>query len=191
MIYNSGFILFRIRGVQLRGDNNVLRYEGNWNYAAKELSAPTPGSGVVKFDWHEEHLNWQYSITFAEEGKRKEVISYFDGTLRSRQSVTLNTSDQVAVVLETIYDNLGRQKASVLPVPVADNTIHYFKSFNKNQAGVPYSFADIDEDSCVTNGASMKSTSGASQYYSPNNTFQHAYYYAKYIPDAEGYPLPS
>jgi hypothetical protein len=47
---------------------------------------------------HETLKNWQYSSTYAEDGKKKEVISYYDGTLRNRQSVTKNNSDNNAIV---------------------------------------------------------------------------------------------
>src|SRR5688572_25694900 len=82
--YDSGYILFRIRGVQMHLENNTeIRWEGDWNYHAR-LSGPNECSpvsscpfGIVFFAGHEQNLNWQFSIVFAEEGKRKEVISYF------------------------------------------------------------------------------------------------------------------
>lgn len=189
-LFNSGFIIFRIRGVQLRGNNESIRYEGNWNYQAKRNGTNTPGSAVIKTDWHESNLNWQYTASFAEEGKRKDVISYFDGSLRSRQSVTINSSDNTSVVQETMYDPLGRAAVSVLPVPTTDNTLHYFRDFNKNPAGSTYSYTDIASGvNCTMTVQPMDSSSGSSRYYSANNDFKDAYYYAKYIPHAERYPF--
>jgi RHS repeat-associated protein len=187
--YDSGYILFRLRGVQ---DSLGIRIEGNWNYSAKLYSSNcTSGcpTGVVFFAGHEVSLNWQYSVTFAEEGKRKEVISYFDGSLRNRQSVTINNTDNKTIVQESVYDVLGRPAANILPVPTNDSTLHYFKTFNKNNTGDPYSFSDLPSVSCVTNAAQMSNSSGASKYYSSNNSFQSSYYYAKYIPDAQNYPF--
>jgi len=190
VLADSGFILFRIRGVQI-SDPDEIRWEGDWNYFASSSSCSGSGcpSGVVLFDGHEKDLNWQSSTFFAEEGKRKEVISYFDGSLKNRQTVTINNSDNKSVVAETVYDALGRPGASILPSPANDSTIHYFKGFNKNGSGNPYSFADLLYDNCFTTAGSISSSSGAGEYYSPSNPFLSAFSYAKYIPDAGGYPL--
>ncbi|HMG68641.1 MAG TPA: DUF6443 domain-containing protein, partial [Chitinophagaceae bacterium] len=169
-----------------------VRWEGNWNYAAKLYSSGcTSGcpTGVVFFAGHEVSLNWQYSVTFAEEGKKKEVISYFDGSLRNRQSVTLNNTDNKTIIQESIFDVLGRPTVNILPVPADDSTLHYFKGFNKNTSGDPYSFSDLSEASCITSAAAMDTSSGASKYYSANNPFLNNYYYSKYIPDAHTYPF--
>lgn len=188
--YDSGYVLFRIRGVQ---DSLGVRIEGNWNYLAKTSGFSCPSDcpkGVVFFAGHETNLNWQYAVVFAEEGKRKEVISYFDGTLRNRQSVTINNSDNKNVVQETIYDALGRPAASILPAPTNDSTIHYFRAFNRNSGGTnAYSYADLLFSNCVTTADSVSHSSGAGKYYSTSNSFQGAYYYAKYIPNAGGYPI--
>jgi RHS repeat-associated protein len=190
--YDSGFILFRIRGVQIHYPDNI-RWEGNWNYTAKESGDACTGdcpSGVVAIDGHEQNLNWQFSISFAEEGKNKEVISYFDGSLRNRQSVTIINTDNKSVIQETIYDALGRPAASILPVPTNDSTIHYFRGFNRNSAGDdPYSFADLSYGDCSTTADSISYLYGAGRYYSPANPFMHDRPYTKYIPNAGGYPL--
>ncbi len=189
LAYNSGFLIFRIRGVLIHYPDDI-RYEGDWNYLAKEQGSMEEGTAIVPITWHEQNLNWQYSISFAEEGKKKEVISYFDGSFRNRQSVTLNNSDQKSIVQETIYDALGRPAVSVLPVPTTDNTIHYFKGFNRNLSGNPYSHLDLVFGSnCLTTAAQMTDTSGASKYYSTNNPFISTLFYAKHIPKADKYPF--
>jgi hypothetical protein len=189
--YDSGYILFRIRGAQIHYPDDI-RWEGNWNYFAKHKDTTCSGNcstGVVFFAGHEPNLNWQFSIVFAEEGKRKEVISYFDGSLRNRQSVTLNNTDNRNIVQETIYDALGRPAVSILPAPTKDSTIHYFRGFNKNKNGIPYSFSDLLYSNCGTNADSVSYTSGTGRYYSVNNEFLNEFYYAKYIPNAGGYPF--
>ena len=186
--FPSGFILFRIRGTQIHYPDNI-RWEGNWNYSAtiSNCTSSCP-SGVAHFNWHEENLNWQYSVSFAEEGKHKEVISYFDGSLRNRQSVTLSNTDNKNIVQETIYDALGRPTVSILPAPTNDSTIHYFRGFNKNKNGNPYSFTDLLYN-CSTSADSLSNSSGTGKYYSLNNPFLNFFNYAKYIPDAGGYPF--
>jgi RHS repeat-associated protein len=191
-LYDSGYILFRVRGAQMHYPDNI-RWEGNWNYLAREASAADCGGscgvGVVWLDGHEQNLNWQATVSFAEEGKRKEVISYFDGSLRNRQSVTLNNSDNKSVVQETIYDALGRAAASILPAPTMDSTLHYFRGFNKSSiTGNPYSFADLLY-ACNTTANPIDQNTGASKYYSENNPFLATSYHARYTPHADGYPL--
>lgn len=196
-LYRAGYLLFRIRGVQFSNEfqssltaaEQNLRTEGNWNYQASRLSQPSYQYNVVQLQWHQPDLNWQYTISFAEEGKRKEVIGYFDGIFKNRQNVTLNNSDKKAVVQETVYDALGRGAISVLPVPTPDSTIHYFTNFNKNKYGKGYSYKDFAfGNNCRTIPDTMSRVSGAHQYYSPNNAIND-YFFKKYIPQAEGYPF--
>lgn len=196
-LYQAGYLLFRIRGVQFgneyRSDLSAaeqnLRTEGNWNYQAQKLNQPSYQFNVVQLQWHEPNLNWQYNISFAEEGKRKEVIGYFDGILKSRQNVTLNNTDNKSVVQETIYDALGRPAISVLPVPTSENTIHYFQNFNRNKLEKSYSYKDFPfSGTCQTIPDTMSRSNGAHQYYSSNNNIND-YFFKKYIPQAEGYPF--
>jgi RHS repeat-associated protein len=188
LINAEGFLLFRIRHVQYTVNDNV-RVEGEWNYRAMSLGGYALGVGLVSMDWHEPDMNWQYSVSFAEEGKKKEVVTYFDGSLRNRQMVTINNSDNVSVVQESVYDRMGRPALQVLPSPTTDNTIHYFKSFTRNQANYPYSFMDLgDGTNCAPIAAAMAATSGASKYYSPQNDFAAQRTEARHIADAENYP---
>jgi RHS repeat-associated protein len=182
LVYNSGYILWRLRGVQIHYPDNV-RWEGNWNYNATD--GTTPQSAAVVIPWHESSLNWQYNASFAEEGRKKEVMQYYDGTLRGRQTVTINNSDQVSVVQETLYDPLGRPAVSVLPAPVKDTSLHYFTGFNRNAAGEPYSYSDITVG-CLTTGAAMSNLSGAAKYYSSGNDLLQMH--RDYVPAAFQYP---
>jgi RHS repeat-associated protein len=143
----------------------------------------------VAIPWHERGLNWQYSAAFAEEGKKKEVVQYFDGTQRNRQSVTLDNTDDVSVVQETMYDTQGRPGVSVLPSPAPDSTLHYFRDFNLDASGVPYTFSDFAPSAtCQVIPQPMALTAGAASYYSPNNPFPNAIH-AAYVPNAHGYPF--
>ncbi|MEW6773879.1 MAG: hypothetical protein AB1304_07760 [Bacteroidota bacterium] len=152
---------------------------------------------------HENKKNWQYTATYAEEGKKKEVISYFDGSLRDRQSVTKINTDNNIIVGESFYDFQGRKAVTVLPVPVMAtvNTgagitgtvspLKYYEKFNVNMSGQPFSAYDFDMDgsgsnTCIVTGAEMDTVSGASRYYSNNNpllTLDQSY-----LPHARKYP---
>ncbi|MBI5372838.1 MAG: hypothetical protein HZA79_12520 [Sphingobacteriales bacterium] len=190
--YNKGFILFRMRGVQFRNSDG-LRLEGNWNYTADAITGSLYtffDQGIVDVDWHEKELNWQYNAVYAEDGKRKEVISYFDGALRSRQTVTINNQDNVSVVAEPVYDALGRPSMSILPAPVSDNLLKYFRSFNVNNSLRPVSYKDIPSANCGIISSALSSSSGVEKYYSENNPFINdpAKPWNKAIPKSEGFP---
>jgi hypothetical protein len=185
--YTDGYVLFRVRGVSYQAPPGTLRLTTDWNTASE-------GKFFEVIDAHKPSLNWQYSGAFAEGGKRKEVISYFDATLRNRQSVTINNSDAKAVVAETIYDNMGRPSVSILPAPTNSDVFTYYPSFNLSNTGSPYSRENIRGGTgaaCKVVTDPMGNTTGASQYYSPSNAFRNEanYYFSKYIPDAEGYPF--
>jgi RHS repeat-associated protein len=190
LVFNADYIVVRIRQVTYTADG--LRNEGDWFYTKENNTE----YAAWPLDWHEPDLNWQYSAAFAEEGKKKEVISYFDGSLRGRQTVTLNSSDNVAVVQENVYDQFGRASASILPAPVRENNgssfLHYFPAFNLDTAGHPYSLNNLDLSGCEIQPAKLGTASGASKYYSSeflNTTLGGEKSFNKYIPDAEKFPL--
>lgn len=208
--YSNGYVLVRVRGAyyQLipyvyKQEKIPLRLQTNWVYKNGENK-----SAIEVIAAHEPGMNWQYTAAFAEEGKRKEVIGYVDGTLRNRQSVTIANGDQTlvvgsttnrqetAIVQETIYDNMGRPAANILPAPVRNNSLAYYPAFNKNVANQPFSYTDLNKSSgipvgsCVLAGEMLNNNSGAAQYYSPGNTFLNdgEYYFTKYVPNAGNYP---
>lgn len=195
LTYNRGWVFHRVRGVRYDEAAGV-RTEGNWSYKG---SYGYKGNtyGLIRCNGHEAYLNWQSNISFAEEGKRKEIVSYFDGSLRNRQSVTLNNDNTggKAIVQESVFDVLGRPAVNILPAPVNENTLHYFPSFNLSAASnAPYQYADIEAAAdCFKEPIAMSTVSGASQYYSAANpaTADNSgqFYFTKYIPDAKGYPF--
>lgn len=188
VIYPAGFIFYRVRGVRINPYTNE-REQGDWTYNAYSPGNNTVSS-VVYVTGHEPTLNYQYTAAFAEEGKRKEIVTYFDGSLKSRQTVTLNNSNNKSVVQETVYDVMGRPGVSILPSPEKDSTLHYFRLLNLNKNGQPYTYKDLSPDTaaCVLAPQPMDSMSGTSRYYSIQNP-HNEYFFNKYIPDAHGYPF--
>ncbi len=151
---------------------------------------------------HEGNKNWQYQATYAEEGKKKEVISYFDGSLRGRQMVTRINSDNNAIVGESYYDYNGRAAVQALPVPVEDATIKFYQYNVSGQLGFnfddithkPYTKKFFDEESaagtnttCVASANGLDPAYGSSRYYSANNLNQP--FAQGYVPDAEKLPI--
>lgn len=200
--YVNGFVLARYRGVSYN-TTTQLRTTTAWQYTDYTNSNRT--LGIYLGTGHQQGLNWQYDANFAEEGKRKELITYFDATLRARQNVTIVNNDldhtsvrNTAVVSETIYDNMGRPTMKILPAPLLSNALTYYSGVNRNGAGQPYSRDDIGsvgtnaDGSCNITATPMSASSGAGQYYSSSNAFladPTNYFFAKYIPDAGGKPF--
>ncbi|MNJ85445.1 Ycf48-like protein [compost metagenome] len=199
LIFDKGYICYRVRAVG-RSTADVSRF----------IFTPwTTSDGLVSVsscDYYRQTIpfdalkNWQYSSTYAEEGKKKEVVSFFDGSLRNRQMVTKINSDKTTIVGETIYDHQGRPAIQVLPVPVAptscvvedaQNSLKYYEKFNRKNGTDAYTKLDFDTssvgDSCSTILRPMHTSSGASNYYSGANPDKAGA--QGYLPDAQNFPF--
>jgi hypothetical protein len=221
-IFEGTIMVFRYRTIAYYEENGVIhRVTGPWSiessngsYVVNDLEpdkgnfALTDPSGTDAVDesnsyyriedrgfTYVEHLplmNWQYLAVYAEEAKRKETITYFDGSLRNRQTVTTNNSEGTVLVQENVYDFSGRPAIQVLPVPVANGELKYYAGMNKNAAGTVYSANNFDKDisACAVATDSMSVFSaGAAKYYSASNTFMATDAYSKFVPMANGYPF--
>ncbi|MBK7856993.1 MAG: hypothetical protein IPJ79_20755 [Bacteroidetes bacterium] len=202
-IYESGFLVFRVRAVGRDMNNPTTIVNGNWNLTNSSGYVANATNSWVLVPEHENNINWQVSTTFAEEGKKKEVVSYFDGSFKNRQAVTKTNTDNDAVVGQSIYDTYGRPAISVLPTPVVgpticttpDNTfnpIKYYRNFNRNGNGSPtqYNSSNFDLDGmgpCLSTVQPMNTNSGASKYYSSNNPEKDRQ--QSFVPEANGYPF--
>jgi RHS repeat-associated protein len=190
--FEDGYILYRLRGIGRDLSDPTISYFGKWSSEAASSPATFvsnyPTNMLYHVTEHQKLKNWQYSSVYAEEGKKKEVVSYFDGSLRNRQSVTkLNTENQ-AVVGETVYDYQGRPAVQVLPTPVQQNMLDFYTNFNQNLANQTYSRNDFDtSSSCNPTANKMSNSSGSSKYYSSSNPDQNKQ--QNYVPDAGGYPF--
>ncbi|WP_207513814.1 EndoU domain-containing protein [Longitalea luteola] len=186
MYENNGTLFIRVRPVQIGKANAVL--------AALWSSEASPSvMGQYTFNGHERMLNWQSSVSFAEEGKRKVVVQYFDGGLRGRQTVTKDNTNNNVIVAETFYDYQGRPAIQVMPSPSLSNVIRYAAGFNVSINNAEYSQSNYDtlispDLYCNTHAEAMGPGSGASQYYSPNNP-KKTIGMNQFIPDAQGYPF--
>jgi RHS repeat-associated protein len=190
LIYGKGYLIYRVRGISR--NTEFVKYYGNWSSGTspKATIADWPHQSVISE--HEAGKNWQFQASYAEDGKKKEIVSYFDGSLRNRQTVTKLNTDNTTIVGEVIYDSQGRAGIEILPAPNVDSNIHYFKNYNLNSQGKSYSFRDFDLDggSCTSNISGMSDSSGSSRYYSPSG---YADFSSRtnqaYVPDAKLYPF--
>ncbi len=119
LLFDRGWIVYRVRAMgELAGPPPTPIY-GTWSLVqATGNVASVPAVSKYKVDTHQGDVNWQLTTSFAEEGKRKEVMTYADGTLRSRQAVTRNNSLYVPILGETFYDAVGRPAVESMPVPM-------------------------------------------------------------------------
>lgn len=158
------------------------------------ITGPWSDPQSCSFLGHEPDLNWQSSVSFAEEGKLKAVIQYYDGSLRQRQTVTKDNSTGNTIVSETMYDLQGRQNIQILPTPVDATTIKYFRDFNRFEGMTntdpedPARYFDLTPSAvkCQRSPA-LRTDHGNGLYYSPQNPWLSSEPNASFIPDAKGY----
>ncbi len=193
---DTGRIFVRVRPVQLKNDGQ--RIEGRWTWINNNTDQSPVSDQAVYYYFLKGHfpeLNWQASTSFAEEGKRKSVVQYFDGSLRNRQTVTKDNSSNTTVVAESFYDYQGRAIIQVLPAPTLSSIIGYAHNFNKaanlnvNEEGYPkwvYDKIDGNAGACASPARPFETTTGTANYYSAANQLPAADPLKKYIPDATG-----
>ncbi|GAA4843336.1 RHS repeat-associated core domain-containing protein [Algivirga pacifica] len=140
--YAKGKIYYRLRGVGKHKDNENQPVVGSWT---------TPVSISVA-EGIQEDMVWQTITSYAEDGKQKQVVSYYDGSMRNRQSVTNLSTEGKVMIAEAFYDEVGRANLTVLPAPAEDNTLNYHTDFNVLNAD-----------------GTLQANSGAGNYYSQDN----------------------
>lgn len=210
LVYGRGFIVYRVRAIGNFSESEDPTFTKSKFSEWSVNPTNTSGDAITISNWgsqdngvheievgedHEDDKNWQFQASYAEDGKKKEVVSYFDGSLRNRQTVTTINTDKNAIVGEVIYDAQGRPAVEVLPVPTDENILKYYSSFNLNNdtsTPKPYSYKDFDLDTqnevdVESDDKKMNASDGASQYYSPSNAV--ATDYKDQIPNANQYPF--
>jgi photosystem II stability/assembly factor-like uncharacterized protein len=206
LAFEHGYLLYRVRAIGRSTTSPFPIITGKWSQLDAGIVSSLPVNNTIAVIEHEGVKNWQFSATYAEEGKKKEVVSYFDGSLRNRQTVTKMNSGlhHNTIVGETIYDFQGRPAVNVLPVPAIpsncsstknETAIHYYPNFNLDTTStastpVKYSRKDFDMDavdSCHMHTAGMDPANGASNYYSSSNPDKNGA--QAFLPDAQKRPF--
>lgn len=203
LVYEKGLIVFRVRPVGKNiVDGELTDIKGEWTIQERQNTLKDVSNNYIyAFDGLENKLNWQSSISFAEEGKNKAVVSYHDGSLRNRQAVTRINTDERAIVGETYYDHNGRPVIQVLPVPARgdeETGFNFRPHFNLPEGSSVMRKSVFDPalsgSSCLPLAPQFSTTTGSSFYYSGANTFGTSgntgqnILNKNYIPDAGGYP---
>lgn len=198
LIYQKGHIVYRVRLVRPDSINYQYPVYGPWTI----VNATGVLSSIATSDKYEilnahinDSLNWQYTVSFAEQGKYKHVMSYYDGMLKNRQSITrFNSRPDRLIATEQVYDYEGRPSISILPTPLAAAKFSYQNNLAINSHTLkPYKASDFDmlptdtvcpKDTVI---APLADISLADIYYSPNNPDKAGF--QKFVPDAGGYPF--
>ncbi|NGF77148.1 hypothetical protein G5B10_14760 [Fluviicola sp. SGL-29] len=198
-VFAKGYVVYRVRAVGRWSDDVSKERFGKWSSdgAVNKTKVANWPNYIEITHKHESEKNWQYQATYAESGKKKEVVQYFDGSLRNRQTVTRINSNNQSVVGETIYDNEGRGVIQVLPVPQANPGLHYYPGISMssiNNGGssftVPYTHRQFDwtssTEACEVGAAPLDLGYGPGAYYSAaahttDTDWQ------QYVPESNGY----
>ncbi|MCO5948099.1 RHS repeat domain-containing protein [Mucilaginibacter flavidus] len=175
LVFERGYILYRVRAIGWGSSNLDQKVYCKWSGAEQGRVNTFANAWYHNAGHVSDVINWQASVTFAEDGKRNDAVNYFDGTFRSRQTVTamnlerqlphdlpliwsdlhLGTlacirpgSDKEREVIagETIYDYQGRPAVNILPAPSNSLKLEYLPLLNiSNATQKPYSWPDFDK----------------------------------------------
>lgn len=195
VVYPKGYIVYRVRMVRV--DSVLYKYPvyGNWTIGDNGRLSALGSSGVFQITAPHsgDSLNWNYTIHFAEAGKYKHVMGYFDGMLKNRQTITrFNTRPDLLLATENIYDYEGRPSITTLPAVVSSARFGYQKGVSLSSVtGLPYAPADFDVKPSLCPDEVLippfTNASLANRYYSRLNTDTAGM--QKFVPQAEGYPF--
>jgi RHS repeat-associated protein len=192
--YQTGKLWYRVRAVSYNPTNPDHRITGLWEYSTcSYLEITNP----------ETTRNWQVQTVFAEDGKYKKVVHYFDGTLRTRQSQTNLSSDSTSTTLigETLYDFEGRKSVEILAAPTEvdppnefnyNGTLTFKPGLNTFQSVDPLVASNtsatrikFNYDNQGAENSKLSEADGAGRYYSTANTKSTVH--QMLIPNGEGY----
>ncbi|MGN6568088.1 MAG: hypothetical protein ACTHJ0_09055, partial [Flavipsychrobacter sp.] len=199
LVYPGGAVVYRVRMV--RPDSILYKYPiySAWSVANDSGSVASAGGANYYYIWKpytSDSLNWQYTVSFAEGGKYKNVLSFYDGLLKNRESITrFNSNPNNLIVTQNIYDYEGRPSIKILPTPVNTPTFSYQHNVSLNAyTHLPYQASDFDTIMHITCPgepiiAPLDTNALASIYYSHRNPDIATVPYEKFVPDAQGYPL--
>ncbi|MEY4927132.1 MAG: hypothetical protein RI894_1568, partial [Bacteroidota bacterium] len=171
LLFERGYLVYRVRIVGIGGaylDRLVFcQWSNSQNTGTVDMPYNNGTAYYIDHD-HNEYMNWQVKTTYAEEGKRSDVIAYYDGTYRARQTVTgynlpvqpfngidvakiwrdncgIEGASREIIAGETIYDFQGRPAVNVLPAPTNQTLIAFIPQLNRNMSGAAYSYTDFDK----------------------------------------------
>jgi RHS repeat-associated protein len=181
--YPVGRIWYRVRAVGYKDLYPEHRILGQWFYSP---------SAAITLTNQQADITWQGQTIFAEDGKYKKVVSYYDGSLRQRQVLTNLSTNNVTLVGETLYDFEGRESVNFLPSPSTASALTFktiFNTFASQDGTVTANTSSFRKKFHYDNGTTLNSKAsdvqGTGNYYSPSNAQGGTL--RDYIPNADGY----
>ena len=101
-VFEQGYVIFRTRALSYAGTGFDEPVYSSWSLADIGVQITNISAfhyqQVMPPNVHEKNKNWQFSATFSEGGKSKNVVNYADGSSRLRQAVTKLSTDNFAIV---------------------------------------------------------------------------------------------
>src|SRR5262249_23761812 len=125
--------------------------------------------------------------SFSESADAISTLSFFDGSLRSRQTEQRMRTQGERLLSETVYDIEGRGRIKMLPAPVAGETYGYVPRFSGSDVAGSATLAAYAQQTFdgITPPA-ISPTSIVGKYYSASSG---AAAPESYVPDASGHPF--
>ncbi|MCK9210121.1 MAG: hypothetical protein M0P61_04710, partial [Ignavibacteriaceae bacterium] len=109
LVYERGYLLYRVRAVGMGGTDWNKRIPCAWSaLPTGNVDAFTNKYGPI-LSHVGDKINWQLSTTYSDEGKRKDVVQYYDGLYMSRQTVT-GVSQAKNIFTQNVLDNSLERK---------------------------------------------------------------------------------
>lgn len=190
LTYPNGYLFYRVRGVRYKADGT--REEGKWSSAGLG-SAISLATFAQKYQYSAAHLtdmNWSMLKTFAEGGKTKGTIQYYDGAMKMRQEVTELKQERKSLVTDHYYDFFGRKVMDVLPYVNSDYVLSYARDSIRINATTRPTPAAFDPGTCDYAGIQLSDVYGAGKYYGTANKYlsvANIPEFIRYIPRSDGY----
>ena len=175
-----------VQPVQWSGARTILIDRKLPDIPADYLTSSDPES-------HTDHINWVYEVTYLNDGKTAQTISYMDGLGKMRQQQVLSNTTGQVLATETAYSEEGNAPVTSMVAPVNSRKFGYaHRFFDVYQGGVweDFSTAHFDRETVGSSYNTPRNPVAAdntvkgsvANYYSNNNPWE------QYVDDAGGYP---
>jgi|GEM_PF-695202 len=198
-VFPPGLLVFRYRGIQY--DKDGVRVEGAWSH--NNLSGSNnkldPGLAKIFSTFFEADMIWQYQKSFVENDQSGDMVEFFDGSLRKRQSASLFKGVDIAasktIYQDHAYDLFGRQVFNTLPYVSKKGSLDNDQYLNYRENTLLTDNDEIINGQALDNGlCGLKSivmsnnatNLSAGEYYSANCADCLTERFTK-IPESDGY----
>gem|GEM_PF-2198644 len=200
MIYGDGYLLVRYRGVGRIPDfidhdiDGLWNTNGAWGYVDNGVVNDYCGTCKITVTPHEDNnMSYSASMAFVEEGKRNTSITYVDGTMKPRQSVSQLSSQDELIVGSALYDFYGRPAIGVMGSPVGETNLGYIENLNMLDHDTQYDKHVFHSDEAMLGDCGPKAalpmssehSMGSAKYYSHQNPNQEGV--EAFVPESEGF----